>query len=352
MKKIFLLIATGCLLLASCGTSKKAPVQLTHTISLELSKLPPSNTFINMDYGIRLNIIDKRASLDILNRYDAGLNVKPMVDTYPEVKSFVSESVRKYMQTMGFDMEADINTDYLLQIELTQYQVSYLSGTGWMGTVSFDMMVFDENRKQVYPRTTVTGRASVKDVSLSAVNTKKQRKNNFYSNLQNKVTAQAAGQLQPNVTDSQFQSMDQAMNNAYVNALENVDWDRVAYFLKRAKTPSAEKNKQVQGDGDTALEHTVIRWFVDSAPKGADVFWRVVSSTPDVKNTNQVFLGTTPYESTESFDVRGLTYNNSGNVQIEISCEKAGYSTQKKRFNLRQAIDQKEISTKFNLVTE
>ena len=80
--------------------------------------------------------------------------------------------------------------------------------------------------------------------------------------------------------------------------------------------------------------------------------WRVVSSTPDVANTNSNFVGTTPYESTESFDIRGLTYNNSGNVQIEVTCEKAGYLTQRKRFNLRQAIDQKEISAKFNLVKD
>ncbi|MDE6742110.1 MAG: hypothetical protein K2J58_07245, partial [Muribaculaceae bacterium] len=98
--------------------------------------------------------------------------------------------------------------------------------------------------------------------------------------------------------------------------------------------------------------HTVIRWYIQSSPQGADVSWRVVSSTPDVANTNSNFVGTTPYESTESFDIRGLTYNNSGNVQIEVSCEKPGYLTQRKRFNLRQAIDQKEISAKFNLVKD
>ncbi len=110
--------------------------------------------------------------------------------------------------------------------------------------------------------------------------------------------------------------------------------------------------KPVEGTGNTALESTIIRWYVVSAPAGADVQWRVVSSTPDVKNTNQSFLGSTPYESTGSFDIMGLTYNNSGNVQIEISCEKIGYITQRKRFNIRQAIDQKEISTKFNLIKE
>lgn len=64
------------------------------------------------------------------------------------------------------------------------------------------------------------------------------------------------------------------------------------------------------------------------------------------------YVGSTPYESTESFDIKGLTYNNSDNVQIEVTCERPDYLPQKKRFNLRQVIDQKEISAQFNLVKE
>ncbi|MDE6535115.1 MAG: hypothetical protein K2K82_03795 [Muribaculaceae bacterium] len=139
---------------------------------------------------------------------------------------------------------------------------------------------------------------------------------------------------------------------AYAEALSKVNWDRIADCLRVAKTANQEKNAQVSGAGDTALEHTVIRWYIQSKPQGADVSWRVISSTPDVSNTNSSFVGTTPYESTEAFDIRGLTYNNAGNVQIEVTCEKDGYLPQRKRFNLRQAIDQKEISAKFNLVKD
>ncbi|MBD5325129.1 MAG: hypothetical protein HDS04_00445 [Bacteroides sp.] len=139
---------------------------------------------------------------------------------------------------------------------------------------------------------------------------------------------------------------------AFEQALAGIDWDRIASQLKIAKTAKQEKNKEVEGMGNSALEHTVIRWNIVSRPQGADVYWRVVSSTPDVSNTNSNYVGTTPYESTEAFDIKGLSYNNSGNVQIEVSCEKPGYITQRKRFNLRQAIDQKEISAKFNLVKE
>ena len=139
---------------------------------------------------------------------------------------------------------------------------------------------------------------------------------------------------------------------AYTRAMEDIDWPRIAYFLKKSDRAADEKNKKVTGAGNTALESTVINWYIESSPNGADVNWRVVSSTPDVKNTNSKYLGSTPYEATETFDIIGLTYNNSGNVQIEVTCEKNGYVTQKKRFNLRSVIDQKEVSTKFNLVKE
>ena len=334
MKKTFILslLTLTAMLFAGCGTSQKAAQPVAYTIPLELKKFPPSNQYINLDYGIRLNVLDKRASTAVLNRYDAAPNMPKLnLSTYPDVKSFVTESARQYMQTMGFVLDADINTDYMMEIDITQFQVSLLSGMGWIGTESLDIQIFDENRAQVYPRTTVTGRSS-------------SNSSNTYREIQNTLSNISTGK-----TDT---SLNRAINSAYISALENIDWNRIAYFLKRADTPAGEKNKQVDGSGETALEHTIIRWFVDSSPRGADVEWRVVSSTPDVKNTNQTWLGSTPYESTESFDIRGLTFNNSGDVQIEITCSKPGYLTQKRRFNLRQAIEQKEISTKFNLVKE
>ena len=105
--------------------------------------------------------------------------------------------------------------------------------------------------------------------------------------------------------------------------------------------------------GMTDLENVIIRWAVDSDPQGARVFWRVISNVPqEVKNTNETYLMTTPYEETRPFNILGLTYENSTNVQIEIKITKRGYADQVKRFNVRQAIDQQEISTFFELVSE
>ena len=116
---------------------------------------------------------------------------------------------------------------------------------------------------------------------------------------------------------------------------------------------AGEANNVVNRDrpGQTALERTIIRWYFESQPQGARIFWRVISSVPDqVKNTNENWLGNTPFEETRSFNIQGLTYENSRDVQIEIKVRRPGYLDQTKRFNVRQAIDQQEISSFFDMV--
>ncbi|MBQ4540263.1 MAG: PEGA domain-containing protein [Alistipes sp.] len=117
------------------------------------------------------------------------------------------------------------------------------------------------------------------------------------------------------------------------------------------KAGAASEMVSRDNPGGTALEQTIIRWAVDSDPQGARVFYRVISSIPAVvKTTNETYLQTTPYEETRPFNILGLTYENSRDVQIEFKVVKDGYEAQVKRFNVRQAIDQQEISTFFMLV--
>ena len=116
--------------------------------------------------------------------------------------------------------------------------------------------------------------------------------------------------------------------------------------------PKEEPQNQVQGYGNTALEQTIIRWDVQSRPQGADIFWRVVSTTPEVKSTNNRYLQTTPYEATKALDIRGLTYQTSGNVRIILRCEKDGYMPQEKEYDVRMVMDQEEISAFFRLVKD
>ena len=315
---LLLVNLVSCSIVYSDSILEKIPTSKPIVINLALTEMPQSNKFVNLDYGVKLNIRDERAAhkQSILYKHDNYLTLKPTVNVYPDVRSFVSESMRRYMRTMGFNLDADISTDYLLDVRINEYNVSYLSGIGWSGTVSMTISVYDNNNQLVYPNVEIVGREVM------------------------------------SASGSNYTYATQVINAAYVNALEDIDWDRIAYFLKRADSPAQEKNKQVTGDGSTSLEHTILNWEVTSRPAGADVYWRVISSTPDVKNTNKNYKSTTPYESTESFDIKGLTYNNSGDVQIEILCEKPGYLPQKKVFNVRAAIDQKSINAHFTLVKD
>ena len=315
MKKIFftafLAVLTLCFI--ACGSKKAAQPQI---INLALVSSPQADKYANMDYGIRLNVQDVRANSRLIQVYDASATQLPSVSVNPAIMPFVQESTRRYMRTMGFNLDADIATDYLMQLNVKEFHVDYLSGIGWSGTVIMSVEVRDHNRTLVYPNVEISGRANVNGSasSLLAANT--------------------------------------AINKAYANALEDVDWDRIAYFLHRASSPKQEANKKVEGEGNTALEHLVIHWNVNSRPQGADVYWRVISQTPEVKNQNFKYLETTPYEGTETLNIKGLTYNNSGLVQIEIKVEKTGYYSQTKKYDVRSLIDEHDVSYMFRLVPE
>lgn len=95
----------------------------------------------------------------------------------------------------------------------------------------------------------------------------------------------------------------------------------------------------------------IIRWYFDSDPRGARIFYRVISNVPQqVKNTNESYLTTTPLEETKALNIPGLNYENAADVVIEIKLTKRGYEDQVKRYNVRQALDQQEISGFFELV--
>lgn len=307
--------------IATCVTSctsmrKTATPPAPQAINLALVKQPQADRFANLEYGIRLNVQDGRSDKRLIQLYDAAATSKPTIYTNPEINSFVPESMRRYMRTMGFNMDADVATDYLMQITIKEFHVDWLSGLGWNGTVIMDVKIFNHNRDVVYPTTEVSGRANV------------------YSNAQSVSSAQ------------------DAINEAYANALADIDWDRVAYFLHRADNPKQEANKKVTGEGNTALEHLIVHWEINSRPQGADVEWRIVATGDDVKLQNWKYLGTTQYEGTKALDTAGLSFNNSGTVRVQIRVSKPGYLPQIRDYDIRSVIDEKEVSGFIQLVKE
>lgn len=115
--------------------------------------------------------------------------------------------------------------------------------------------------------------------------------------------------------------------------------------------PTSSDNGAADTNRESAHASNIIRWYFDSEPRGTRIFYRVISSVPnEVKNTNESYMTTTPLEETKALNIPGLTYENSADVIIEIKLTKRGYEEQVKRYNVRQALDQQEISGFFELV--
>ncbi|MDE6012734.1 MAG: hypothetical protein K2G91_08380 [Prevotella sp.] len=312
------------LLFVCIGTTSslgKIKEVISMTVSLGDASINVSQMFNNLDYGLRIQVRCEVNENNLINSTELPSKeaaALPRITLNNPLITSTEQYLDRYATALGFRVGSDFNTDYILNVTIKDYSLRIrdynvkhrIFNSSSAMVISWELL--NSDHEVVISSTTSTGRGT------------------------------ASSQL----------SLALPLETAFVQALGGIGWERIAPKLKIAKTAKQEKNKQVKGLGDTALESTVIRWYIVSAPQGADVSWRVVSSTPDVANTNSNFVGSTPYETTETFDIKGLTYNNSGNVQIEVSCEKSGYITQRKRFNLRQAIDQKEISAKFNLVKD
>ena len=106
------------------STSKSTAAADPKVINLDLSASPRSNIYVNLDYGIRLSIKDNRTTTAILGKHDNYVTSKPYVSVNPEVPSFVSESIRRYMRTMGFRLDSDISSDYMMTVSLKPFNVS------------------------------------------------------------------------------------------------------------------------------------------------------------------------------------------------------------------------------------
>ncbi|MDE6367171.1 MAG: hypothetical protein K2L33_06245, partial [Muribaculaceae bacterium] len=255
----------------------EAKKQKTEYVNIELpTQADASRRFGNLDYGLRIQVINNVDERSIIN---IGELPGKEAEKFPRVSfdSGVKESVEQYLDnlatTLGFQIGTSYDTDYILRVNVKELRLRVKSYNvkqkiySSSAAMVLNWELLNADREVVIESMTTTGHKSSRSQS----------------------------------------TLFKPLGEAFAEALDAIDWDRIASQLKIAKNARQEKNKQVTGQGNTALENTVIRWFITSRPQGADVSWRVVSSTPDVKNTNANYVGSTPYESTESFDIKGLT---------------------------------------------
>lgn len=281
------------LVFSSCGAQQQT--HMAQFTSITIQRTPQQN-FYDLNRGVEVKVMPTPPYREndgyIYHMSGKGFYVAPTIN---------------YVRSMGFT-EMSPSSNYKLTIKIVRADVD-----GYWGRANVDLEIIlqDEKGNDVFKQSNISG------------------------------TGKAL------TTFAHF-----GLDEAYTQALEQVNWSRIATVLKEAKQPKDEPNKKVQGKGDTAMEQTIIRWEIRSRPEGADIFWRVVSKTPDVKTSSTKYLQTTPYEATKALDIKGLTYENSSSVRIILRCEKDGYLPQEKEYDVRMIMDQEEISAFFKLVKE
>lgn len=128
---------------------------------------------------------------------------------------------------------------------------------------------------------------------------------------------------------------------------------REAYATTQTETVTPAWQEPIIPNQEIVSSGNTIKCIFDSEPQGARIFWRIISSVPEeVENTNELWLGITPFNEARSFNITGLTEKNAQDIQIEVKVKMKGYADQTKRFNVKQAIEQKEISNFFDMVKE
>lgn len=288
--------------------TQSQPQTLSGTINLAVTSSAPVDKYPNLTYGVQLKFKDDRANQRLIQVYDASATSQPSLSVNPTIQRFVPNAIRQYMSTMGFKMDSDPSSDYFMEVVLNEFRADYLSGIGWSGVVLMTVKVTDHEQKTVFPATEVEGRS------------------NMYG------SPYASG------------IVNYVINQAMSEALKDIEWDRIAFNLHKPKV----ENKAASSEDK--IRKTPIFWSIDSRPQGADVYWRVSSSTDDVKNQTSKYLGATLYEATDALNIKGLTLDNASEVDIVIKCEKDGYAPQTKKVNVSSALDEKEILMFFKLV--
>ena len=267
----------------------------------------PQNRYYDLKRGIEVQVVTTQPS---------SASTK-QVYHLSDKNCFIGPTLQ-YVRSMGLS-EMSPNSDYKLYIVINKVDIVNF----YNAEASIDVSLKDDKGKEIFTQNGIS-----KSITYDT---------NIF-----KASRRTGGRYIENMV----------IDEVYTQVLELINWNRIASFLKADKPAKDESNQIVKGYGDTDLEQTIIRWDIQSRPQGADLFWRVVSKTPEVKSTNNKYLQTTPYEATKALDIKGLSNENASNVRIILRCEKDGYLSQEKEYDVRMIMDQEEISAFFRLVKE
>ena len=210
---IITLVIISAVALSSCGAYK-----ITHYLNDVIITQDPLQTFDydNWSHGLEVHVEPTQPMQEETN----GVH-------HYSGKDFFYAPTIQYVRSMGL-REVSPSTDYQLFVKINKADVVFPASAN----VEISVDLKNEHGDVVFSQKRIVG-------------------NGVYST--DYIRKKNKGRMW------QFQV---AMDDAYTKALEQINWNRIASFLRTEQLPKEEPQKQVQGYGDTALENTIIRWAI------------------------------------------------------------------------------------------
>lgn len=217
-----------------------------------------ANLYSSINPTIQLNIrVTLRNADNIMNRYDANPVFAPVLTPNPDIETFTSSSIKNWLERIGFTVNADAACP-VLNVLIQQYEINYLSGNGWTGTVKITFGLVGSGQYELYSYTS----------------------RGFYK---------MAGD------PKNYREAAEVINKAFFESLSKVDWNTIAGL--------AGKTEKVTASGtETSAEESIISTTArqrqdELTEKQSDIDLNIPTTFQQNKNTFAVIIGNENYEN-------------------------------------------------------
>lgn len=232
----------ACNLLSIFAQADKGEVNLALTGNINM------NLYSNYYPSIQLNVKSTLRNPDnIMNRYDANPIFAPELTPNPDIETFAITSIKNYLEKIGFSVNKNA-TSPVLNVVIQQYEINYLSGNGWTGTVKMTFGLAGDGQQELY---------------------------SYTSRGFNKMTGDPKN----------FKNAAEVINYAFFESLDKVDWSIVAGL-----------SKQAAAGGN--ITQTTTRYMQDiSITSPSDIDVDIPQTSKENKNTFAVIIGNENYQN-------------------------------------------------------
>src|SRR6056297_1963904 len=107
------------------------------------SESPPVNL------ALKINV---KTHENLLKQYDANPIFSPVLKPVPPVNSFLDAEIKNYLMAKGLNINSQ--SPYILHVLVDQFEVNYLSGSGWTGSVKIDVTL-TYKKQQLFSQSTM-----------------------------------------------------------------------------------------------------------------------------------------------------------------------------------------------------